>query len=163
MEDASMIPPSDPKWEAQIDRLLKDLPDLAAPPGLVARTMNALAQPVPARWGARPWQAWPAGWRMAFLVLTSCALAVVFTGWRMAVPGVEAAALPWLSRWAADAKCLWNTLAALTGAVPLVVQHLGAGFTLACLLVGAAAYAICIGFGTLIVRFACAPAGKYRL
>jgi hypothetical protein len=163
VEAAIMTPPFDPKLEAQIDRLLKDLPDLAAPPGLAARTMNALAQPAPARWQASPWQRWPAGWRIAFLVLTSCALAAVFLGWRMAVPGMESLALPWFSRWGADAQCVWNTLAALAVAVALVVRHFGNGFALACLLVGAIAYAVCIGFGTLIIRFAFAPAGKYRL
>jgi hypothetical protein len=158
-----MIEPFDPKLEAQIDRLLKDLPDLAAPPGLIARTMSALTQPAPARWHSCPWQTWPAGWRIAFLVLTSGALAAVFLGGRMSVPAIQSVTFPWLSHWEAAAECVWTTLGALMGAVPLVVQHFGNGFALACLLVGAMTYAACIGFGTLIIRFASASAGKYRL
>ncbi|MGA2557684.1 MAG: hypothetical protein ABSG04_15560, partial [Verrucomicrobiota bacterium] len=65
--------------------------------------------------------------------------------------------------WAAAAGCVWNTLGALAGAVTLVARHFGNGFVLACLVAGAMAYAACIGFGTLVIRFAFARAGKYRL
>ncbi len=158
-----MILELDPELEAQIDRRLKDLPDLAAPPGLAARTLNALAQPAPAPWHARPWPAWPAAWRAAFLVLTCGILAALFLGWQAAAPEVAAAAQTRLSHWAAAAGCVWNTLCALAGAGALVAQHFGNGFLLACLLAGIMAYAACVGFGTLIIRFAFAPAGKYRL
>ncbi len=158
-----MIPDFDSELEARIDRLLKDLPDLAAPPGLLARTMNALARPAPPPRHARPWTAWPAGWRVAFLVLTCGVLGAVFLAWRAAAPELAAVVLPRLSHWAAAAGSVWTALGALAGAIPLVARHFGNGFLLACLAVGTIAYAACIGFGTLLVRFAFAPAGKYHL
>jgi hypothetical protein len=158
-----MRPEFDPELEAQIDRLLKGQPDLAAPRGLVARAMKALARPTPTPWHARPWAEWPAGWRAGFLVLTCGALAAAFLGWHAAAPGLAGVVLPRLTHWAAAAGCVWSTLGALAGAAALVARHFGNGFVPACLLVGAIAYAACIGFGTLIIRFAFAPAGKLRL
>ena len=122
----------DPDLEREIDRLLKDLPELAAPPGLIARTLNAVARPAAPRWLARPWSAWPFGWRLAFLILACGALAAVFFGWRTAVaPALASVTLPWLSHWTAGAASVWNTLGALLAAVALVVRHLGTGVALA--------------------------------
>ncbi|MGO8701627.1 MAG: hypothetical protein ACLQVY_28420 [Limisphaerales bacterium] len=156
-----MIPDFDPNLEAQIDRRLKELPELLAPRGLVARTMKTLAQSAPAR-QPRSWSSWPAAWRMAYLLSALCVLAAVFLAWRTAGIALTTEASPSLSRWAADAGCVWATLKTLGSAVALVVRHLGNWLVLVCLL-GAMVYAACIGFGTLFFRYAFASTNEYRL
>jgi hypothetical protein len=158
-----MTPDFDPNLEALIDRRLKELPDLAAPSGLVTRTMKALTGAAAAHPRRSAWPAWPAGWRAAFLILASVGLAALFLGWRNAAPAVASLALPWLARVAAFTGVIWNTLSTLTDAVALVLRHFGNGVVLAVLLLGAVAYAACVGFGTLLIRLASAPPEKYRL
>jgi len=148
-----MNPELDKQWETEIDRLLKDLPDLAAPADLIPRTMNAIARPA-APWHARPWYAWPAGLRAAYLVLTLGALAAAFSGWREVEPGLFGTMVARLADWRAGLECLWTAMGALAGAVALVLDHLGKGVILPCVLVVVLAYAACVGFGTVFVRLA---------
>lgn len=152
----------DPKLAAQIDRRLKDLPDLAAPSGLIARTMNTLAQAEPAR-QTRAWASWPTAWRAVSLTLALGGLVAVFLGCRSLLPALASVTLPGLSRWAADAKCLWAALETLGTAVALLAHHFGPWLLPVCLALGVLAYAACVGFGTLLFRFAFAPSEKYRI
>jgi hypothetical protein len=99
---------------------------------------------------------------MAYLLSALCALAAVFLAWRTAGIALTSETSPWLSRWAADAGCVWATLKTLGSAVGLVVRHFGNWPVLVCLL-GAMAYAACIGFGTLFFRYAFASTDEYRL
>jgi membrane protein implicated in regulation of membrane protease activity len=156
-----MNPRMEKELETQIGLALQALPDLAAPPGLLARTMSALEQPVP--WPARPWAKWPASARIAFFIFALAAVAAAFVAWRALEPGLLAAVSRRLAPAASDVKCLWNIFGALAGAVVLVVEHLGNGFMLACLAVVAAACAVCAGFGTIFVRLALARPGRNQL
>jgi hypothetical protein len=158
-----MIPDDDADLEARIDRCLKDLPNLAAPPGLIARTLNALAQPAPSPWYARPWVEWPVAARATVLVLTLAAVAAGVAGWRAVAPGLSAVVVPPVNHAMAVGAGVWRALGALAAAVPVVAQHFGSGIMFACLVVGAIAYTSCIGFGTLVVRFAFARERKYHL
>lgn len=154
-----MNPEFDKQLEAEIDRQLKDLPDLAAPPNLMSRTMNVIARPA-APWHARPWSAWPAGLRAAYLVLTLGALAGAFPEWRAVGPGLFGAMTARLAHWRAGVECLWNAVGVLTGAVAPILDHLGKGVTLSCVLVVLLAYLACIGFGTVFVRLALSGSRK---
>jgi hypothetical protein len=156
-----MIPDFDPNLEAQIDRRLKELPELIAPRGLLERTMKAVAHSAPAR-QSRSWSSWPVGWRMAYLISGLCALAAVFLAWRTAGTALASVTAPALSRWAGNAGCVWATLETLGSAVALVVRHFGNWLVVVCLL-GALAYAACVGFGTLFFRYAFASTEGSRL
>ena len=57
-----------PELEQEIQKLLQGLPDLAAPPRLLARTMAAINKPAPGF--IRPWRTWPLSARVGFVVLT---------------------------------------------------------------------------------------------
>ncbi|HUD48782.1 MAG TPA: hypothetical protein VMR33_18255 [Candidatus Baltobacteraceae bacterium] len=146
-----MNPEFDKQLEAEIDRALKDLPDLAAPPNLLPRTLSLIARPA-APWHARPWSAWPVGLRAAYLVVTLGAVAAAIPGWRAVGPRLLAPIVGRLAHWRAGVECLWNAVGALTGAVALILDRAGKGIILPCILVVVLAYAACVGFGTVFVR-----------
>jgi len=154
-----MKPEFDAQLEAEIDRQLKDLPDLAAPPDLIARTMNAIARPAPP-WHVRPWFAWPVGLRVAYFVLALGALAGAIPGWRAVGPGLFGPVVARFAHLRAGVECLWNAGGALAGAVTLTLDHLGKGVIVLCALVVVLAYAACVGFGTVFVRLALSGSRK---
>jgi hypothetical protein len=139
--------------EAEIDRQLKDLPDLVAPPNLVPRLINAVTRP-PAPWHVRPWYAWPAGLRAASVILALAMLAGAIPGWRAIEPGLVGPMVTRLANWKAGLDCLWNAAGALAGAGTVILAHLGRGILLSCVALVALAYAACVGFGTVFVRLA---------
>jgi hypothetical protein len=139
--------------EAEIDRQLKDLPDLVAPPNLVPRVINAAARP-PAPWHARPWYAWPAGLRAAYVILALAILVGAIPGWRAIEPGLVGPMVARLANWKAGAECLWNAAGALAGAAAAILEHAHRPVLLSCVALAAAAYVACVGFGTVFVRLA---------
>jgi hypothetical protein len=145
-----MNPEMEKELELEIDRVLQGLPDLAAPPGLLTRTMCALEQPTP--WRLRPWSTWPLSVRIAFFVLVLAAAAAALGEWRLVEPALRAVASRRLAAAATDVKSFWNVLGALAGSVVLAVEHLGKGFMFACLAAAAGACAVCAGLGTILVR-----------
>jgi hypothetical protein len=91
-----------------------------------------------------------------------CALAAVFLLWRTAGTAMASMMAPSLSRWAGDAGCVWATVQTLGSAVLLVLRHFGSWLVAVCLL-GAMAYAVCVGFGTLFFRYTFASTEGPRL
>jgi hypothetical protein len=156
-----MNPEMEKELETEIGKALQGLPDLAAPPGFLARTMGALEQPAP--WRMRPWAGWPLSARIAFLVFALAAVAGFFAEGRAIEPGLLAGAWHRVAPVAVGVACFWNVLCGLTGALALAVQHLGKGFMLACLAAAAGACAFCAGFGTIFVRLALTRPGKNQL
>jgi hypothetical protein len=157
-----MNPQTEQELETEIGRALQRLPDLAAPPGFLTRTMGALEQPA-APWRLRPWARWPLSARIAFLVLALTAVAGAFAGLRAVEPGFLAGASHRLAPLTAGVACIWKVLSALSGAVTVTGQRLGKGFLLACFVAAAGACAACAGFGTFFVRFALARPEKNQL
>jgi hypothetical protein len=153
-----MKPELEQELETQIGRALQELPDLAAPPGLLARTKSALERPAP--WFVRPWTKWPVAVRVAFFAAALAAVAVAVVGWGAVEPGLFAAVGRGLAPAVAGVKCCWDVLGALAGAAAFSVQHLGKIFMLTCFLAAAGACALCAGFGTIFVRFALARPGR---
>ena len=156
-----MNPEMEKELETEIGAALQGLPDLAAPPGFLARTMNALEQPAPRL--MRPWTQWPLSGRLAFLVLALAAVAGVVVEWGAVEPALLAGASRRLASAAASVECFWNALSALTGALALAAEHMGWQFMLACLAAAAGACAVCAGFGTIFMRLALAGPGKNPL
>jgi hypothetical protein len=156
-----MNPQQEQELETEIGRALHGLPDLAAPAGLLTRTMSALQQPASRH--VRPWNKWPVSVRIAFFVLALALVAAAVVGWRVGEPGLMAAAYRCLAPAASGVKCFWDVLGALAGAVALEAQRLGKVFMLACLVAAAGACAACAGFGTVFVRLALARPGRITL
>ncbi|HEX4122170.1 MAG TPA: hypothetical protein VH619_16255 [Verrucomicrobiae bacterium] len=157
-----MNPESDKQLEAQTGRLLKDLPDLAAPRELVSRTMNRITQPA-SPWISRPWFAWPAGFRVAYLIFALGVLAGAIFGWRAVAPEMFGTLAARFSHWTAGAPHLWNALGVLGDALVAILDHFGKGFMLAFILAAAIAYAVCIGLGTVFVRLVLGAPQKNHL
>jgi hypothetical protein len=153
-----MNPELERELETEISRALRDLPNLAAPPGFLARTMTALQRPV--AWYARSWAEWNLATRIAFLVFALMAVAALFLGWRAVEPGLLATATRHLAPVTGGVTSVWKILSALAGGLALAAEHLGKGFMLACLAVMVGAWALCAGLGTMLVRLVSARPGR---
>jgi hypothetical protein len=147
-----MNPELEKELETEISRALQGLPNLAAPPGFMARTLAALERP--AAWYARSWAEWPLAIRIVSLVFALMAVTAAFLGWRAVEPSLLATATRHFAPLAGGVTSVWKLLIALAGALALTVEHFGKGFMLACLATVAVAWAFCAGLGTMFVRFA---------
>jgi hypothetical protein len=156
-----MNPEMEKELEIEISRALHGLPDLAAPPGLLRRTMATLEQPAPRP--ARSWASWPPPVRIAVFVFAIAAVAAAIVSWGAFVPVLAATATHHLAPAAAAVSGFWKFLSAIGGALMLAVEHLGKGFMLACLVAAAGACALCAGLGTVFVRLAAARPGRNSL
>ena len=146
--------------EQEVGNYLRNLPELAAPPGLISRTMKALEQPAPSPWHARPWITWPAPLRILSLVLSFGALAAMVLPWNTLRPALAAAVRPSLAHWSAEAGFLREAFAALAGAAMLAVAQLGKGFALGLCVLALLSYSACVGLGAMILRFASVKPNK---
>ncbi len=147
-----MNPELEQELEKEISRAMQGLPNLAAPPGFLARTMTALDRPVP--WYARSWAEWPLPVKIGFLVFALVAVAALFLGWRAAEPSLLATATRHLAPLAGGVTSIWKLLSALAGALTLAAEQQGKGFMLACLATATVAWVFCAGLGTMFARFA---------
>lgn len=147
----------------ETDYYLRDLPELAAPPGLIARTMNAIEQPARTPWHLRPWMTWPAAARIASFTVSLCALAALVLAWNALLPAFVRAVHPFLARGRAEAAFLRDAAGALATAILLAVEHLGNGFVLGLGLFALLSYCVCVGMGALIIRFALIKPNKGTL
>jgi hypothetical protein len=145
--------------EAEIDRHLKDLPDLAAPPNLIPRVMTAIARPA-TPWRVRPWYAWPISAQIASVTLALGLLLAAIPGWRVVEPALTGPMASRFAPWRAGVACLWNAARAVVGAAPVVVEHLNKVTLLSCVAVMVMGYVVCVGFGTVFVRLTLAAPRK---
>ncbi len=141
--------------ELEIDRELKQLPELQAPSALSRRVMLALEHRSALRWYNQPWQNWPMVLRVSALALLSIMLGgLCVASWQLTRAAGIAAAAQEVGGLFSGLATVWNIINVLLGAVVIVVRHLGAGFMIACALIAALGYALCIGLGTAYVRLA---------
>jgi hypothetical protein len=146
-----MNPELEKELEAEISSALRGLPELAAPPGLLARTMSAIERSA-VRAGL--WNQWPVPLRVGFIVAGFSVLVGAVFGWRAIGPGLFAAAWRDVAPAISSAQCAWSVLAALTGAAALAAGHLGKLFILVCVLAAVTASAFFGGFSTVLMRLA---------
>jgi hypothetical protein len=149
-----MNPDYEQRSSAEVDRLLKELPELAAPTTLSPRVMNAIhRQASPARrWS---WETWPRLWQAALLV----ALLALFGGLCLEASSLPHAPIVLAARhqvqtWATDVGAAWRIVITLLDAVALAVKHLGVRFLVIALTASGIAYAFCVGAGTFCVKYA---------
>jgi hypothetical protein len=141
--------------EQQIDRALKQLPDLAAPRRLLPRVLQTIARRHALPWYRQPWQMWPAALRVCTLVLllASCG-ALCMACWQLTRAAGFSVASQELAQTFSGVTALWNAVNALLGAVVLVAKHLGTTFIVGCGVALGLGYAICLALGTACVRLA---------
>jgi len=152
-----MNAPHEERLAAEINHELQSLPELPAPATLIPRVNAAIALRRSAPWYRQPWQAWPAPLRAAALVILAAFFASLCLGaWRL--PGTESylAASRHTAGWLSGLTTLWNALNALITTLAQAVQQLGRGVLLGGLAAVALAWAMCLGLGTVCMRFALA-------
>ena len=145
------------KLAAEIDRELKALPALKAPPTLLRRVMAALEVRQRLPWYRQAWSAWPVPLRAAALIILVSFFASLCLGvWKLPETEGYMTASRHAAGWLAGLTTLWNALNALVATFANIVQRLGQGFLIGALAAAALAWAMCLGLGTACVRLACA-------
>jgi hypothetical protein len=142
--------------EAEIDRQLKALPPLTAPPTLASRVMAGLETRTARPWFSRAWPAWPFALRTASL-MTLLALfgGLTFAGWQLSHTGSDLVT----RRFGGDLSLLgaiWDVLSALVGAVAVLFKNLSPMFLIGYLAALTFGYVMCLGIGTLGMKVALA-------
>jgi hypothetical protein len=146
------------KLEAEIERELKSLPELAAPSTLIPRVLAALERRAAQPWYLRPWLEWPLPARAVSLALVLAFFGGVGFGiWELLRTPGFAVAYGTFANIVSSISMVKNTLTAVTGALVLAVQQLGSGFMIGGCAAVALGYALCVGLSTLCVRLAFAP------
>lgn len=150
-----MNPEHEKNLEAQIDRVLKGLPELSAPRTLLPRVLQTIARRHSLPWYQQPWQMWPAALRVTAMVflLASCG-ALCAACWQLTRAAGFSAASQELAQTFSGLSGLWNAVNVLLSALVLVLKHLGTLFIVGCGVALAFGYAICLGLGTACVRLA---------
>jgi hypothetical protein len=137
--------------EAEVSHAFRGLPDLAAPPGLLERTLGAIQRSA-ARAGL--WNQWAMPARIGFIAAGFGALVGAILGWRAVEPGLLAAIWRDMAPAISSAQCAWSVLVALIGAMAVALGHLGKWFILVCIMAALTASVICGGCGSVLVRLA---------
>jgi hypothetical protein len=150
-----MKPEYEKQLEVEIDRQLKALPELAAPPGLTARVRLAIEREAELVWYRQPWQMWPSALRAGSLAL----LLALFAG--LCLVGVWLGHSEWLVGWGqrvnpvlSDVGAVGNALSTIGSAGVLAVKQIGTGLLLAAAVALVIGYGMCLGLGTVCVRLA---------
>lgn len=141
------------RLESEIDRELKSLPELPAPPSLLLRVLAAIEQRLNLPWYKRSWQRWPVGLRVLSLALLLALFgAICFGSWKLTHLESFATALQRAGGWFASLGALWHVLLTVLNAMVLAIKYLGTGFIIACFVALGLGYGLCMGLGTYYVR-----------
>ena len=141
--------------ETRIDRELKRLPELPAPPALLPRVLAVLGRQAVRPWYRRAWQTWPLGLQVAsFAVLAAMFAWLCYAGWELSRLISLTEATQTFQQPLAAFSVVGSTLSVIGQALVLVVKHLGWLCLAACALMSMASYISCLGLGTAFVRLA---------
>ena len=141
--------------ETEIDRALKGLPELAAPESLLSRVMAAVERRATQRWYQRSWQTWPRSLQGCFLVcLLALFGALCFASWRVPQADEFTTAMHPIVQWYSGVSAVCNAFGVVLTTVFGLVKEYSAGFIAPCLVALCLGYAMCVGLGTVCVRWA---------
>ena len=141
--------------ERSIDRVLKGLPELAAPPGLASRVMAAVGRRAALPWYRQPLEMWPVALRVAAMVILLGSFGgLCIAAWQLTRAAGVTEATREIAQLFSIFTALWNALNVLLGAIVIIARHLGTAFILGSLAAIGLGYAFCVGLGTAYVRFA---------
>jgi hypothetical protein len=145
----------DKQLEKEIDRQLRDLPELTAPTGLIGRVMREIAARAQLPWYRQTWQSWPLALQALSLLLFLAMFAgLSFGGWKLTQTTGATEARMFFNGVISELNSIWSTLSVLLGALVLSVKKLGTGFMIGCLAAVGLAYASCIGLSAAYFRLA---------
>jgi len=140
--------------EARVDRALKQLPDLSAPPTLLPRILASVERRARMPWYRQAWQAWPAPLRVVSLALVGGLFVALWWGEAQVSPSPSvSAAMREVSHWRASVGAVCGAVQVLYETALSLLKSLGPWFLASCLLVLVLANAVCMGLGTLCLRF----------
>jgi hypothetical protein len=143
------------RLEGEIDRALKELPELSAPRTLSARVLAAIETRLALPWYRQSWQAWPVALRAVSLTVLLALFAGLCLGtWEILHGASFATAMHEVGRFFAPVAALWSAVNALMAAVVVVIKNLGTGILIGCVSALALGYAMCLGLGTVYLRLA---------
>jgi hypothetical protein len=141
--------------EALVDRELKALPPLSAPPNLAPRILAAIAAQAEAPWYRRAWQTWPLPLQGASLaVLLALFGTLCFGGWRFSQTEAVVETSAKVGGVLSVFDLVFRTLGVLRDAGVQVIQHIGPGYVIGFAVMVLMAYAVCLALGSVCVRFA---------
>lgn len=142
------------RLEQQIDGLLKGLPALEAPAGLVARVMARTVRKQKAPWHKQSWEMWPAGLRYAALALLLGSFgALCFASWQLTRAAGFANAMQEVTHAFSGVSVLWNALATVVSGLVLALKQIHPAILVGCLSLLAIGWSACVALGTAFVRF----------
>lgn len=150
-----MNPEYQRQLEAGVRRELESLGELAAPPALANRILQAIEARARVPWYHRSWSTWPLAWR----VVSMAVLLLMFGGVCYSAWQIQHGASGWAGAriwegWMADAAGLWRALGVLASTAASLLGRLGTGVIAAGIVLVFATWASCIALGTAYVRLA---------
>lgn len=145
----------DQQTEAQMDRELKSLPLLSAPPTLAPRVLATIASRATAPWYRHAWPTWPLAWQtVSMLALLAGFAGVCLGSWQLVHTPVVVSTASEVTGWISSLSAIWKVAGALVNAAILAVKSLGAWALVGCLVAVLFGYATCVGLGTVYFRLA---------
>ena len=143
------------KLGAEIDALLKGLPELRAPRTLLPRVMAALEARAASPWYRQSWQSWPASMRVVcLLVLISAFGGICLAGWKLPQADAYASTARVVGHWLATFGAVWGLFSTLLNTVAVMTRHLPGALLAGCLVSLGLAYGLCVGLGAAWMRLA---------
>lgn len=152
-----MNPDYEKRLEAEIDEVLKGLPELRAPEGLSSRVMAALARHTAQPWYRQPWELWPPALRFAALaVLLGSFGALCFAGWQLTRAAGVQLAIQEVAQPFSGVIALVNAFLSVLNGLVLAVKRIHPAILLGCVAALGFAWALFVGLGTACVKLALA-------
>lgn len=143
------------RWERELDRRLKNLPDRPAPADLAPRVLAAIAARAQAPWYRRPWTRWPRSVQVFSLAVTSFLLGSL-TYAILHFPDLAAGDGygRQLDTWMAPVRALWDAAVVVVGVIGGLLSRVSTWVWCVAGAVCAVMYLTCIGLGTVFYRLA---------
>src|SRR5690606_24638638 len=142
------------QWERDLDQALKALPELQAPSTLTRNVLRRIQEKQTLPWFKLPWPMWPASIQGVSLALL--ALIAIGCFWGISMLGnspVVVAAFDKKAALMTNVEQFWNVLSILANALGIALKQLHPSILAGAIVLMAASYLICVGAGTIIVRF----------
>jgi hypothetical protein len=152
-----MNPDYEKQLESDIDRELQLLPELQAPAELTSRVMERVRLQASGEWYRQPLQNWPLAYRatgLAVLVSVFCLICLVL--WAIPYSVQFDAAKQNVTQWLAPVTALFQTAKVLCATLLSTAKYVNTWFLVAWAAIALIAYAMCVGFGTALFRYATA-------
>jgi hypothetical protein len=143
------------KLEAEIDRELKALPEIAAPATLVSRVMAAIELRRALPWFRRAWHTWPGPLQGVFLVTMAAFFGgICFGVWEASQTATFGLAVHKVGGWFSGLSAIYTTLNVLAGAIVAMIKQVNSAVLMAFLCAAGLGYALFLGLGTMYFRLA---------